>query len=88
MRVQSKNNQTAQSAGKPARATKLRLVLVLRLIGLENGASFLTNNIAKSSKTKAIADYFRHSIENALRAISFKFLFFSFLAYQKTQLVT
>ena len=51
MGTQSENNQTAWGC-------------VLHLIGWEDGVTFWTNYRAKLSKTKAILDYFRNSIEN------------------------
>ena len=44
--------------------TKSRLVLVLRLIGYEDGASFLDQSQSVVKQNQCNPDYFRHSIEN------------------------
>ena len=51
MGTQSENNQTAWGC-------------VLHLIGWEDGVTFWTNYRVKLSKTKAVLDYFRKSIQS------------------------
>ena len=53
MGTQSENNQTAWEC-------------VLHLIAWEDGVTFWTDYRAKLSKTKAVLDYFRNSIEKLL----------------------
>ena len=57
---------TGVKRGK-TRTAKLRLILVLHLIGREGGESFFKPTTERSkAKPKQFSDYFRQSIENRM----------------------
>ena len=60
---------TQRKTGKPSKTRenagdRVTIGFRLRLIGYEDGASFLNQSRTELMQIKTISDYFRHSIEN------------------------